>query len=142
MSWQRHFDRARRSDGLVFVGKDEVRSIPSGFEEQGITINGLWGVYERKRGHSHIRITEFPTRYSISVSSTTLTTNEFSQASVQSDRNSEQLKRLAGLGVGVGIIAAGEAIRRSQSSTAPDPEHSHRVFISHSWSHEDDYIRL
>lgn len=139
MSWQRHFDRARRSDNPVFVNKEEVGSIPSGFKEQGITIKGLWGVYEQQRGQSHIRITEFPVKYSVSVSNPVSTSNGLSQARSYSDQSSERPKRLA-IGVAtVGIVAIGEAIRRSQSNTDPTTRQSHRVFISHSWAHEEDY---
>ncbi|MDZ5812404.1 TIR domain-containing protein [Halorubrum sp. AD140] len=124
----------------MFVDKDEIQSIPSGFELRGITVNGLWGVYEQERGHRHIRITELPTHYTVSVSSSVSTDYELSQAPLQSTQSSDQLGKLAALGAGAaGILAVGEAIRRSRNNSTPDTEQSHRVFISHSWAYENDY---
>lgn len=140
MSWQHHFDRARRSTTPVAVDKQQVGPIPPGFEAQGLTINGLWGVYEREQGLDRIRITELPAQYRVSVSNPVASGNQLPQPTTQSSQNGNSLKGLAALGLGIlGAAAIGKAIGGSQSSTAPDPKQAHRVFISHSWRYEDHY---
>lgn len=68
MSWQYQFNRARQSTGPVAVDKRQVGEIPRGFEAQGITIDGVWSVYEQQRGVEKIRITELLGKYLVSVS--------------------------------------------------------------------------
>lgn len=48
MNWQHHFDRARRSTIPVAVDKQQVGPLPRDFNVRGLTINGIWGVYERQ----------------------------------------------------------------------------------------------
>lgn len=143
MSWKHHFDRAKRSTIPVAVDKQQVGPIPPGFEAQGLTINGLWGVYERQQGLDQIRITELPAQYRVSVSNPVANSNQLSQPASQSSRNGNSLKGLATRGLGVlGAAAIGKAIGGSQSSTAPDPKQAHRVFISHSWTYEDHFKEM
>lgn len=143
MSWQHHFDRARRSTTPVSVDKEEVGPIPPGFESQGLTIEGIWGVYERQQGLDQVRITELPLHYSISVSNPVLSNNQLSQPGSQSNQNAMSLEGLAKLGLGVfGAAVVGKAIKDSRSSTNPDPKQAHRVFISHSWRYEDHFNQV
>jgi len=140
MSWQHHFDRGRRSTTPVAVDKQQAGPIPPGFEAQGLTINGLWGVYEREQGLDRIRITELPAQYRVSVSNQVASGNQLPQPATQSSQNGNVLKGRAALGLGIlGTAAIGKAIEGSQISTAPDPKQAHRVFISHSWRYEDHY---
>jgi hypothetical protein len=140
MSWQHHFDRARRSTTPVAVDKQQAGPIPPGFEEQGLTINGLWGVYERDQGLDQIRIIELPDQYRVSVSNPVSSGNQLPQPTSQSNQGGNALKGLAAVGLGVlGAAAIGKAIGGSQSQSAPDPKQAHRVFISHSWRYEDHY---
>lgn len=138
MSWQHHFDRAKQSIIPVAVDKQQVGPIPPGFEAQGFTIDGLWGVYERQQGLVQIRIAELPAQYRVSVSNPVASSNQLSQPAPQSNQNGNSLKGLAKVGLGVlGAAAIGKTIGSSQNSTAPDPKQAHRVFISHSWTYED-----
>ena len=140
MSWQHHIDRARRSTVPVAVDKQQAGPLPPGFEAQGLTINGLWGVYERQRGIEKIRITELPAQYRVSVSNPVAGNNQLPQPDGQSNQGGNDLKGLAALGLGaLGAVAIGKALKGSQQSTVPDPKQAHRVFISHSWTYEDHY---
>lgn len=139
MSWQHHFNRARRSLGSVAVDKQTVGPLPPGFEAQGLTLNGIWGIYECQRGVEKIRITELPTQYRVSVSNSALGTSGLPQPQTTNNQSGNLLKGLAGLGLIAGAAAIGKALSGSQSSTTPDPRHAHRVFISHSWAYEDHF---
>ncbi|SEV94672.1 TIR domain-containing protein [Natrinema salifodinae] len=143
MSWQLYFDRAKRSTSPVAVDKQLVGPIPPGFEARGLTIDGLWGVYERRQGLDQIQITELPAQYRVSVSNPVVSGNQLSQPTSQSNQNGNALKGLAALGLGVlGAAAIGKAIGGSQNSTAPDPKQAHRVFISHSWTYENHFTEV
>jgi len=140
MSWQHHIDRARRSTVPVAVDKQQTGPLPPGFEAQGLSVTGLWGVYERQRGMEKVRITELPAQYRVSVSNSVTGNNQLSQPSSRSNQGGDALKGLAALGLGaLGAVAIGEALKSSQQSTLPDPKQAHRVFISHSWTYEDHY---
>ncbi|AUX09933.1 TIR domain containing protein [Halalkaliarchaeum desulfuricum] len=140
MSWLHHIDRARRTTVPVVVDKQQAGPLPPGFEAQGLTINGLWGVYERQRGIEKIQIIELPTQYRVSVSNPVAGTNQLPQPAGQSNHGGDALKGLAALGLGtLGAVAIGKALKGSQKSTVPDPKQAHRVFISHSWTYEDHY---
>lgn len=140
MSWQHHFDRARRSSTPVAVDKQQVGPLPPDFEPQGLTINGLWGVYERQQGLETVRITELPAQYRVSVSNPVSIGNPLSQPVDSSNQRGDALKGLAALGLGaLGVAALGKALGGSKSSSALDPKQVHRVFISHSWRYEDHY---
>lgn len=138
MSWQHHFDRARRSMSSVAVDKQQVGPIPHRFKAQGLTINGFWGVYERQQGLDQIRITELPSQYRVSVSNPVASGNQLSQPAFQSNQNGNTLKGLAALGLVLGAAAIGG----TQRHTAPDPKQAHRVFISHSWTYEDHFKKV
>lgn len=151
MTWQHYFNRARRSNGPVGVNKQDVGAMPFGFESQGITVNGIWGVYERHEGFEKIRIYELPGQYLITVSNTAadnpriqqptgINTRQLQPASSGSQQGNNW-KGLAGLGLLLGgaALAVGKAFSDSQQASAPDPEKAHRVFISHSWRYEDDF---
>lgn len=140
MSWRHYFDRARRSTSSVAVDKQHIGPIPPGFEAQGLTINGFWGVYERQQGLDQIRIVELPAQYRVSVSNPVARSNQLSHPTSQTNQNSNSLKGLAAVSLGIlGAAAMGKAIGGSQSSTAPDPKEAHRVFISHSWAYENHF---
>lgn len=140
MSWQHHFDRARRSSTPVAVDKQQVGPVPPGFESQGLTINGLWGVYDRQQGFETVRITELPAQYRVSVSNPVASGNQLPQPTSKSNQGGNSLQGLAALGLGaLGVAALGKALGGSKSSSAPDPKQAHRVFISHSWRYEDHY---
>jgi len=79
MTWQHHFNRSRESVLPVAVDKQQVGPIPPGFEAQGLTINGLWGVYERQQGVETIKITELPAQYRVSVSNMVGGNNQLQQ---------------------------------------------------------------
>jgi len=139
MTWKHHFNRARQSHAPVSVEKKQVGPLPNGFESNGLSINGLWGVYERQQGVETITITELPSQYRVSVSNT-VTGNNLRQPRVTGNQQGNTLKRAAAIGLGaLGVAAIGKALGGSQSSRAPDPKQAHRVFISHSWRYEDHY---
>lgn len=93
MSWHHHFDRAGRSTLPAAVDKQQVGPIPPGFESQGVTINGLWGVYERQRSLEKIRITELPAQYRVSVSNPVAGSNQLPQPTAsQSNQGGNALK--------------------------------------------------
>jgi len=147
MTWPHHFNRSRQSVLPVAVDKQQVGPIPPGFEAQGLTINGLWGVYERQQGVETIKITELPAQYRVSVSNMVAgnnqlqqpRTNQLQQPTTTSTQQGEALKGLAALGLLIGgAIAVGKALG-SESTTIPDPKQAHRVFISHSWRYEDHF---
>lgn len=152
MSWQYQFERARRSNGPVAVDKRHLGAIPPGFEAQGLTINGVWGVYEQNRGIEKIRITELLGKYLVSVSNQATSVNQLTgvnklptkkplqQPGGRPNEGGNAIAGLLALGVGaVGLAALGKAIGNSQKSTAPDPSQAHRVFISHSWAYGEQY---
>jgi hypothetical protein len=140
MSWQHHFDRARRSSSPISVDKQKAGPIPPGFESRGLVIDGFWGVYQRQQGFDRIQITERPSTYHISVSNPVGSENQLSQPVSQANQDNDLLEDLAKLGIGVLSAAAiGKAVGGSESRTTPDPEQAHRVFISHSWAYEDQY---
>lgn len=124
----------------VAIDKQEVGSIPSGFEAQGLTINGYWGVYDHQQGPDRVRIIELPTQYRVSVSNSVDDTPQLFEHTSQSNQNGNGLKQLAALGLGIlGAAAIGKTIEGSQSAPASDPKQSHRVFISHSWKYNDHF---
>lgn len=151
MNWQHHFNRASQSNIPVAVNKQEVGGIPYGFEAQGITIDGVWGVYERRDGFEKTRITELPGQYFVSVSNTAASDpqlqrpanigNNQLQPRSSGNQNGNSWKGLAALGLLLGgaAMAVGKAFSDSQPASAPDPKVAHRVFISHSWRYEDDF---
>lgn len=140
MSWQHHIDRARRGMDPVAVDKQKIGPLPPGFEAQGLTINGFWGIYERQQGLETVRITELPAQYRVSVSNPVASGNQLPQPTSKSNQGGNALKGLAALGLGaLGVAALGKALGGSKSSSAPDPKQAHRVFISHSWRYEDHY---
>jgi len=154
MNWEHHFNRARGSILPVTVNKQEVGGIPYGFEAQSVTIDGVYGVYERHDGFGKIRITEVAGQYIVSVSDRAANNPKLQQAANIGDnklqprstgsQNGVGKKGLAtlGLAIGAGAIAAGKAISDSESPSIPDPKQGHRVFISHSWRYEDHYEQV
>lgn len=133
------------------MDKQQVGPIPSGFEAQGLTINGLWGVYERKQGVETIKITELPAQYRVSVSNMVAGNNQLQhpranqlrQPTTTDCQQGEALKGLAALGLLIGgAVAIGKALGGSESATIPDPKQAHRVFISHSWQYEDHFQKV
>jgi len=140
MTWQHHFNRARRSTGAVTVDKNQVGPIPPDFEQQGIALKGVWGTYERDRGVETIQIRELPAQYRVSVSNLVGQNSPLAQPASNTQQQSPSLKKVIGGGIGIlGLAALGKAIRGSGSSSAPDPQQAHRVFISHSWAYEEQY---
>ncbi|GAB7011741.1 TIR domain-containing protein [Halolamina salina] len=142
MSWQHHFDRARRSPVPIDIDKEEVGPIPPRFEAQGPGIKGLWRVYECEEGLDQMQIIELPSKYRVSVSNPVSDDNQISQPVPQSSNGAESSKGkvLAALALGgIGLAALGKVFGESRSSTAPDPEQAHRVFISHSWAYEEHF---
>jgi len=150
MTWRNHFNRAKRTDSPILVNKEHIGPIPPGFEQQGFALNGVWGTYERKQGLETIRIRELPTQYHISVSNPiaenksftqlNLSRNQYGQTNPTTAQQKPSLKKIAIGGLGfLGILALGQSLGNSDSSSTPDPAQSHRVFISHSWQYKEHY---
>lgn len=100
MSWQHQFNRARQSTLPVTVNKQEVGAIPYGFEPQGLTIDGVCGVYERHDGFEKTRITEVGGQYFVSVSDTAASKPRLQQPT--NIRNNQLQPRSTGSQNGIG----------------------------------------
>jgi len=128
MTWQHHFDRASRSSTPVSVDKQQIGPLPPDFEAQGLTLNGIWGIYERQQGVETTTITELPGQYRVSVSNM-FTANNLRQPRATDNQQGDTLKGVAALGLGaLGLAAIGKALGGSQSSLSScEKRYYHRI---------------
>lgn len=158
MTWEHHFDRARRSTGVT-VSKDQVGPIPPIFESVSLELPGLFSIYEQTRGGETIRIVELPWVYRITVTTQTQgveqlfeppdtniglidpspTTTGSINAPTGLNLNPRTKRKLAVGGLALlGIAALGQGLSGSQTTK----QRTHRVFVSHSWKYEDQFQEI
>ncbi|MFC7070601.1 TIR domain-containing protein [Halobaculum lipolyticum] len=159
MTWTHAIRQAERSNSPVSVAKNEVTGIPRRFEKQGLGVEGLWGVYTQRDGTTTITIREYLHKYQVETSPSdnggptdqVVPRNKGIdlgglQQTAGSNQALSKTQAAAGTAAAGGLGFVGwllyEALSGSKEPQSPDPKTAHRVFVSHSWTYEDQYAEI
>lgn len=148
--WEQAFNRARQSNTPITVNKNNVGSIPWGFETK-CDLGNLYRSYKRQQGAETIIIREFPTHYTVDfqydhqqvVGQSGLVKSQRYRGLVgQPETNDADQSAAAGAAL---LAAAGGASlvwALKKLFGEPKSKKTYKLFISHSWDYEDDFERL
>lgn len=148
--WKQAINRARQSVTPITVNKNNVGSIPWGFETK-LDFGNLYRSYKRQQGAETIVIREFPTHYAVDVRYDEQ--QVVGQPGLVEPRRNQGLINQSGINQDDQSAAAGAALLAVAGGASlawalkrlfdePKPKKTYKLFISHSWDYEDDFERL
>lgn len=131
------------------MDKSDIGPIPAGFEESGISLDGIFGKYQQSRGNELITIWEYPTHYQVQVTQRNQSGPDIGPHNNQSlDTNAQTRSSQNGespLAEALGLVIAGGtayAGLKGLEKLFGSEQRTYKVFISHSWDYSDQIERL